>query len=282
MTIDDDIINMYKSGMMIKDIATKYKCERHKISKLLHKHNINTSKHELLCGKHFINTQGDEYVVIKDFVKNGHGMVRIRFLQTSYETDVFSSSAKRGMVKDYYKKTIYGVACKGHVKCKKDTFESLVFHRWSAMISRCYNEHDTNYKNYGSRGVKICDEWLVFENFYNDLYTIKGFDKNKYVKHEIELDKDICGFSKIYSLETCQFVPLDVNRKYQRKNIQPFVAISPNGEKFIFDTQTDCAKQLNLIARNVGKCLHGQLKHHHGYTFKYLEPQTTIPLGSRV
>lgn len=282
MTIDDDIIDMYKSGMTMKDIAAKYNCERHKISRLLHKHNINTSRHELLFNKHFINTQGDEYVVIKDFVKNGCGMVRIRFLQSSYETDVLSGNAKRGLVKDYYKKTIYNVAYKGHIKCEKDSFEELSFHRWSAMVSRCYNKHDINYKNYGGRGVKICDEWLVFENFYNDLYMIKGFDKSKYIKHEIELDKDICGFSKIYSLATCQFVSLAVNRKYKRNNIQPFVAISPNGKRFVFNTQTDCARDLNLIARSIGKCLHGQLKHHHGYIFEYLEPQTTIPLGSRL
>ena len=39
------------------------------------------------------------------------------------------------------------------------------------MKQRCYNENSKAYKNYGGRGIKICDEWLAkedgFMNFYN-------------------------------------------------------------------------------------------------------------------
>ena len=39
------------------------------------------------------------------------------------------------------------------------------------MKSRCYNKNNKSYKNYGGRGIKVCDEWLDkekgFENFYN-------------------------------------------------------------------------------------------------------------------
>ena len=38
------------------------------------------------------------------------------------------------------------------------------------MKNRCYNPNYAQYKNYGGRGIKICDEWLGkngFENFYN-------------------------------------------------------------------------------------------------------------------
>lgn len=40
---------------------------------------------------------------------------------------------------------------------------------WRAMLSRCNNEKDPNYKNYGKRGIKVCDRWLVFENFLEDM-----------------------------------------------------------------------------------------------------------------
>ena len=36
----------------------------------------------------------------------------------------------------------------------------------------------------------------------------------------------------------------------------------------------------NEIINLYQKCLNGELKHHHNYTFEYLEPQTTIPYGS--
>ena len=38
---------------------------------------------------------------------------------------------------------------------------------WSQMISRCNNVNNQRYKNYGGRGIKVCDRWLhSFENFF--------------------------------------------------------------------------------------------------------------------
>ena len=34
------------------------------------------------------------------------------------------------------------------------------------MKSRCNNPRNNNYKNYGGRGIKVCDEWKSFDNFY--------------------------------------------------------------------------------------------------------------------
>jgi hypothetical protein len=37
---------------------------------------------------------------------------------------------------------------------------------WSSMIQRCTNQKHKSYKNYGGRGIKICDEWRnSFSNF---------------------------------------------------------------------------------------------------------------------
>lgn len=40
---------------------------------------------------------------------------------------------------------------------------------WAAMLSRCNNPNRTNYKWYGALGIKVCDRWSVFENFYQDM-----------------------------------------------------------------------------------------------------------------
>jgi len=38
------------------------------------------------------------------------------------------------------------------------------------MISRCLNKKDSGYKNYGGRGIKVCDRWLnSFEEFLSDM-----------------------------------------------------------------------------------------------------------------
>lgn len=56
-----------------------------------------------------------------------------------------------------------------------------------AMKRRCYDERIEKYKNYGARGIKVCDEWLNdFESFYNwshangynDTLTIDRIDNN--------------------------------------------------------------------------------------------------------
>jgi hypothetical protein len=37
------------------------------------------------------------------------------------------------------------------------------------MIGRCSNPANTSYKNYGARGVRVCERWKIFENFYADV-----------------------------------------------------------------------------------------------------------------
>ena len=40
---------------------------------------------------------------------------------------------------------------------------------WSSMRSRCNCETDTNFKNYGARGIKVCEQWDSFQKFYADM-----------------------------------------------------------------------------------------------------------------
>lgn len=45
----------------------------------------------------------------------------------------------------------------------------FVYNSWREMILRCTDEADSNYKNYGGRGIKVCDRWLTFKNFLEDM-----------------------------------------------------------------------------------------------------------------
>lgn len=43
---------------------------------------------------------------------------------------------------------------------------------WRCMKQRCYDKHHTRYRDYGGRGIKVCDRWLGpdgFEAFYEDM-----------------------------------------------------------------------------------------------------------------
>lgn len=46
----------------------------------------------------------------------------------------------------------------------------IEFQTWRSMISRCTNNNDHSYKNYGGRGISVCKRWLdSFEAFYADI-----------------------------------------------------------------------------------------------------------------
>ena len=40
---------------------------------------------------------------------------------------------------------------------------------WTAMLGRCQNTLDQRYKNYGGRGITVCERWESFRNFLMDM-----------------------------------------------------------------------------------------------------------------
>ena len=40
---------------------------------------------------------------------------------------------------------------------------------WNGMRARCQNPNHPAYHNYGGRGIKVCERWKTFANFYADV-----------------------------------------------------------------------------------------------------------------
>jgi hypothetical protein len=40
---------------------------------------------------------------------------------------------------------------------------------WHTMVRRCTDPNVIGYSNYGGRGIKVCDKWLSFVGFYQDM-----------------------------------------------------------------------------------------------------------------
>lgn len=43
------------------------------------------------------------------------------------------------------------------------------YRSWLSMMNRCADRHENKYPNYSGRGIKVCDRWKSFENFFADM-----------------------------------------------------------------------------------------------------------------
>ena len=85
-----------------------------------------------------------------------------------------------------------------------------LYNVWRGMINRCENENVNCYHNYGGRGIKVCNEWHNFENFY--AWTIE----NNYVEG-LELDRIDCDGN--YEPSNCRWVTKLENARNKRDTI---------------------------------------------------------------
>ena len=59
---------------------------------------------------------------------------------------------------------------------------------WNGMLFRCYNSKCARFNRYGGRGIKVCDRWHSFVNFYADM----GDKPYKKTIERIDNDGDYC------------------------------------------------------------------------------------------
>ena len=63
---------------------------------------------------------------------------------------------------------IYSCGCSDRRKTLNGLYKHRLRKIYLSMKNRCYYKQDIGYKNYGGRGIKVCDEWLnSFDSFYN-------------------------------------------------------------------------------------------------------------------
>lgn len=112
-----------------------------------------------------------------------------------------------------------------HGKCETKLYKS-----WAHMKERCLNPNCKSYKNYGARGITICEDWLEFENF-NQWAINNGYKKG--------LTIDRIDNNGDYKPSNCRWV----NRKKQNNNRRDNVILEFNGKK---KTLAQWAEELNI------------------------------------
>lgn len=82
---------------------------------------------------------------------------------------------------------------------------------WRGMKCRCYNENDKAYKDYGGRGVFVCDEWIDdFKCFYS--WAISNGWAEGLLNDRKDNDRE-------YSPSNCRFVTDAVSLRNRRNNV---------------------------------------------------------------
>lgn len=153
-----------------------------------------------------INIKNRQILILK---YNNCNNIIIKFLDTNTILKTTLRSIKNESIKDPYYPSVYGVGFFGIGKYKSrensKSKQTRCYKIWKEILNRCYNKKCKAYKNYGNIGVKICDEWLNFQNFADWYY-------NNYKNNNFCLDKDLLvKNNKIYSPSTCCFIPICIN-----------------------------------------------------------------------
>ena len=88
-----------------------------------------------------------------------------------------------------------------HGYCRTPTYNC-----WANMLGRCTNAQRPDYKNYGGRGISVCDRWHLFVNFLADMG-----------EKQTGMSLDRIDVNGNYSPDNCHWVPLQ-NQNHNRRD----------------------------------------------------------------
>jgi hypothetical protein len=132
-----------------------------------------------------------------------------------------------------YKKPLFGVGVNDLLLHNN----TKVYNVWKDMLRRCYDTKN-HHKNITYKDCKVCDEWLTLSNFK------AWFDEN--YQESYELDKDIIiKNNKIYSPDSCCFVPKEINTlltNRRNKRGKYYIGVTKNCNKYV-STVSICGKK---------------------------------------
>lgn len=158
------------------------------------------------------NSYGDFKVL--DVSKN---KFLIEFVDTGYRKWVGESCARKGVIKDPYRPTIFGVGFTGKkypmsFKVDGKCVNTPEYERWRGMLRRCYSEAE-RHKNPTYKGCTVSDNFKSYEFFYEWYNKQVGCDQGWC------LDKDLLAKgNKQYREDLCILLPYEINNVLTKTN----------------------------------------------------------------
>lgn len=120
------------------------------------------------------------------------------------------------------------------IVCNRKHFHDPFYKSWESMKDRCFRVKNNRFKNYGGRGISVCDSWTEYENFSKDM-------KVSYFKGATIERIDV---NKGYSLENCKWA----TDKEQARNKRCTKKITFN---WITKSVWDWADELQVPAKRI-------------------------------
>ena len=86
---------------------------------------------------------------------------------------------------------------------------------WCGMKERCYSSKHNRYKDYGGRGITVCEEWRNDYAVFRDWAMANGYDS--------EAPRGACTIDRInvdgnYCPENCRWVTMSIQSKNKRSS----------------------------------------------------------------
>lgn len=169
-------------------------------------------------GEEKLNHQG---CLMKIIVYNNSSDIIVQF-QDEYKAEVNTcyGNFKSGSVKNPYYSSVYGA---GIIGIKYPVSINCIVTKeneaWRHIIQRSYDIILKN-KQPTYQNVTCCNEWLLYDNFYEWLHSQENFDKWLNGKRWA-VDKDILNKgNKIYSPENCCLIPQNVNCLFLKREAE--------------------------------------------------------------
>ena len=184
----------------------------------------------------------------------------------------------------------------------ENEWNKLVYRKWQSMLRRCYNEefHKTE-KGKCYIGCTVCERWLILSNFVEDVRLIDGYDEERFLNGELELDKDKKkDKNKHYIMKYCTWLSRPENQSLAMKG-KPFseehkqkLSEAKRG-KFgsehhsskkvaqydkqahelikVWDSMHDVERELGINHSSISECCKGKRKSAGGFVWEYVEDE---------
>ena len=102
-----------------------------------------------------------------------------------------------------------GCARVTHGNARRTTGHTRLYRIWKAMRGRCFRKTNSEFKNYGARGISVCKEWVdSFEAFLS-------WARSRGYQNHLQIDR--VNVDGNYCPENCRWVTQQENNQNQRR-----------------------------------------------------------------